>query len=117
MKKDLIVKPNQQLMTQTLKEVQTQDNVQREVINVYAEPVKAPKKRDHLAEMRRGVIYFGISLIMMAVFVFTVLRPFEDDMVNKAHKEYSKLLKDSKALAKDYNTAMDLLRKSYRNNE
>jgi len=109
-----IKKVNQQLAEQRLTETQNGDELKREVVQIYTEPAKPIKKKDHMKEMRNGVIYFGISLALMAVFVFTVLRPFEQDMVSKAHKEYSELLKQSKALAKDYNKAMELLRKSYR---
>ena len=71
-------------------------------------------KKDHIKEMRNGLIYFILSLVAMSVFVFTVLRPFEEDMVNKAHKEYAALLKQSKGLAKDYNEAMETLREMYK---
>ncbi|NVM34050.1 MAG: hypothetical protein HWN81_00545 [Candidatus Lokiarchaeota archaeon] len=116
-KKGLIVKANQSLAKQTFRETQNPEGeYKREVINVYNKPktsIKQPKK-DHLAEMKRGVIYFGISLLIMSAFVVFVVRPWEQSLVDKAYKEYAELLQQSKELTKDYNEVMYLLRESYK---
>ena len=100
---------DKQLTTQVVREITAKGDRRETTTTTEHVP-----KKDHVKEMRNGVIYFAISLIMMSAFVFFVLRPLEKDMVAKAHKEYSELLKQSKGLAKDYNEAMETLREMYK---
>jgi len=100
---------SKELTTQVIREITAKGDKREITITTRNMP-----KKDHIKEMRNGLIYFVLSLVAMSVFVFTVLRPFEEDMVNKAHKEYSILLKQSKGLAEDYNEAMETLREIYK---
>jgi hypothetical protein len=109
---------NRQMIVSKSKEIMFLDNqgkpnkLQRE----YTERRPAPAiKKDHIKEMRQGLIIFAVGCAIMTAFVFCVLRPFEHDISKNAITEYKKLLETTKALATERNDLVDRLRDTYRN--
>lgn len=78
-------------------------------------PRRIKKRRKPLDELVKGCAIFTCSLILMSLFIYFVMYPWERRESIRMKEEYSKLLDKSKKINEDNKELIDYIRRNFGN--